>query len=119
MHFCEEPLFIKILAFIILGGLAAVFLYWVYNLDQSTINTANGNPPAAKTVQADDPNVVRFQKLEKFKALYPTDLNSYVIRDTETGLCYLWLWGGAGNGGVGVTSIDCPTNGEPNDNSNK
>ena len=53
----------------------------------------------------------RFETVERFKVFdnaYPHD-GGRIIRDRKTGACFLYIWGGAGNGGPAITSIPCPS----------
>ena len=57
---------------------------------------------------ADEKTVGRFTVIDRF---YIFNGDSYkkgkVIKDRKTGECYLYLWDGAGNGGVAMEKIDC------------
>tara|TARA_B100000700_G_scaffold88627_1_gene99993 strand:- start:111701 stop:111991 length:291 start_codon:yes stop_codon:yes gene_type:complete len=59
--------------------------------------------------EADAQEPGRFTRIDNFR-IFDGDRRKegYTLRDRETGNCYLWLWGGSGNGGPAITSIDCP-----------
>lgn len=50
----------------------------------------------------------RFEVVERFKAFKESTHNSYIIRDVESGSCYMYLRVDEGYGGVGLEHIKCP-----------
>lgn len=48
----------------------------------------------------------RFIVLERFPMIHGD--NGEIIQDQQTKECYLYLWGGAGNGGPSLANAPCP-----------
>ena len=63
--------------------------------------------PMVKVIQADIETPARFEKAGTVVVEYRpvNDLTGTIYKDRETGISYLYIWDGAGNGGPAITRL--------------